>query len=90
MEVLMEAQTKFSRKDLYELVWSEPQKLVAARLGIKTWHLTFLCKKHDIPRPESGYPLSRLAMDSPLVRSRGILSVSFMRQKLDQDIALKS
>lgn len=47
--------TTFSRNDLYELVWSEPQTKVAERLGIKTWHLVDLCEKHSIPRPPSGF-----------------------------------
>jgi hypothetical protein len=51
----MDNKKKFTRKDLYELVWSEPQRKVAEMLGIKTWHLMYLCEKHNIPRSESGH-----------------------------------
>jgi len=54
-EGVMDDKRRLTRKDLYELVWSETQRNVAERLGIKTWHLTDLCERHGIPRPESGY-----------------------------------
>ena len=51
----MEGQTKFTRRNLYELVWSLPQKEAAETLGINKWDLPYFCEKHNVPRPESGY-----------------------------------
>lgn len=46
---------KYTRKDLFDLVWSVTQKEAAEVLGIEKWHLPHLCERHNVPRPESGY-----------------------------------
>ncbi|MCP3404061.1 hypothetical protein [Bradyrhizobium sp. CCGB01] len=47
--------TEFTRKELYDLVWSQPMRTVAAGLGISDVALAKHCKKADIPVPERGY-----------------------------------
>ncbi|MBR0899590.1 hypothetical protein JQ616_31955 [Bradyrhizobium tropiciagri] len=47
--------TEFTRKELYDLVWSQPMRTVAASLGISDVALAKHCKKADIPVPERGY-----------------------------------
>ena len=46
---------EFTRRELYDLVWSQPMRTVAARLGISDVALAKHCKKADIPVPERGY-----------------------------------
>lgn len=46
---------EYTRKDLYKLVRSMTQKEAAEALGIKKWHLPYLCERHNVPRPESGH-----------------------------------
>jgi hypothetical protein len=46
---------EFSRKELYDLVWSQPMRTVAARIGISDVALSKHCKKADIPVPNRGY-----------------------------------
>lgn len=46
---------ELTRKELYELVWSEPIKNVAPRFAISDVALSKICRKHDIPRPPRGY-----------------------------------
>lgn len=46
---------EFTRKELYELVWSQPMKTVAASVGISDVALAKHCKKADIPVPSRGY-----------------------------------
>ena len=44
-----------TRAKLYELVWQEPTRTVAARLGISDVGLAKICRKLHIPRPWRGY-----------------------------------
>lgn len=44
-----------TRKDLYNLVWSKPITVLAKELAFDAYNLRKLCKKHNIPLPESGY-----------------------------------
>jgi hypothetical protein len=44
-----------SRQQLYEMIWKEPTRTVAARLGISDVGLAKVCRKHHIPRPWRGY-----------------------------------
>ena len=44
-----------SRRNLYELVWQKPMRLLAPELGISNVGLTKVCRKHDIPVPYLGY-----------------------------------
>ena len=46
---------EFTRKELYDLVWSQPMKTVAARVGISDVALAKHCKKANIPVPNRGY-----------------------------------
>lgn len=46
---------EFTRKELYDLVWSQPIKTVAASIGISDVALAKHCKKADIPVPSRGY-----------------------------------
>jgi hypothetical protein len=46
---------EFTRKELYDLVWSQPMRTVAASVGISDVALAKQCKKADIPVPNRGY-----------------------------------
>lgn len=43
------------REQLYEMIWHEPTRKVAARLGISDVGLAKICRKLHIPRPWRGY-----------------------------------
>lgn len=45
----------FSRKELYDLVWSTPMKTLAATVGVSDVALAKACRSADIPVPERGY-----------------------------------
>ena len=45
----------FSREALYELVWSESTRTLAARFGISDVGLAKACKRANIPTPDRGY-----------------------------------
>jgi hypothetical protein len=44
-----------TRKELYDLVWSEPMMRLARRYGLSDVGLAKICRKCDIPRPPRGY-----------------------------------
>lgn len=44
-----------TRKELYDLVWSEPVQTVAERFGMSDRGLAKLCERHAIPVPGRGY-----------------------------------
>lgn len=46
---------RFTRKQLYDWVWSQPMRTVAASVGISDVALAKHCKKADIPVPNRGY-----------------------------------
>jgi hypothetical protein len=46
---------EFTRKELYDLVWSQPMKTVAAGVGISDVALAKKCRKANIPVPNRGY-----------------------------------
>lgn len=46
---------KFTRRELYDLVWSEPMRTLATRFGISDVALAKTCGKADIPIPYRGY-----------------------------------
>jgi len=46
---------QFSRHELYELVWSEPRTVLAARLGVSDTGLAKACAKAGIPMPVRGH-----------------------------------
>jgi hypothetical protein len=43
------------RRELYDLVWSESMKTLAARYGISDVALAKTCRHHDIPTPPRGH-----------------------------------
>ena len=45
----------FTRKELYELVWSKPITSLAEELGISGPKIRDVCKKHEIPTPKQGH-----------------------------------
>lgn len=46
---------RFSREELYELVWSKPLRTIAASLGVSDVAVGKACRKADIPLPQRGY-----------------------------------
>jgi hypothetical protein len=44
-----------TREKLYELLWKEPTRTVAQRLGISDVGLAKICRKLHVPRPWRGY-----------------------------------
>lgn len=46
---------RLSRKELYELVWSEPMKNLSVRFGISDVALKKTCARATIPTPDRGY-----------------------------------
>jgi hypothetical protein len=51
----MQLPRRFSRQELYDLVWSEPIVKLAERFSISGVGLAKACKRADIPVPERGY-----------------------------------
>lgn len=47
--------TALTRGQLYAMIWQEPTRTVAARLGISDVGLAKICRKLHIPRPWRGY-----------------------------------
>ena len=45
----------FTRKALYDLVWSEPMKTISERFGISDVALKKICVRATIPTPDRGY-----------------------------------
>jgi hypothetical protein len=45
----------FTRLELFELVWSEPVKTLAARFHLSGPGLAKACARSNIPRPPRGY-----------------------------------
>jgi len=48
-------QQEFTRKELYDLVWSLPMATLAKRFAISDTGLRKLCERHEIPVPKSGH-----------------------------------
>jgi hypothetical protein len=46
---------RLSRKELYDLVWSEPLKTLCSRSGISDVALKKTCARAEIPAPQRGY-----------------------------------
>jgi hypothetical protein len=46
---------RLSRRELYDLVWSEPMKKLAPRFGLSDVAVAKICRKADVPVPERGY-----------------------------------
>ncbi len=45
----------FTRRELYELVWSKPMQKIAGELGISDRGLAKICIRHRVPSPPRGY-----------------------------------
>jgi hypothetical protein len=45
----------FSRHELFDLVWSEPTRTIAKRLGISDVGLAKACRRADLLLPPRGY-----------------------------------
>jgi hypothetical protein len=52
---------RLSRKELYDLVWSEPMKKLSIRFGISDVALKKTCARSEIPSPDRGYWAKREA-----------------------------
>jgi len=46
---------RLSRKELYELVWAEPIKILAPRFGISDVALRKACERAEVPTPAAGH-----------------------------------
>lgn len=46
---------EFTRKELYEKIWTKPMTHVAKEVGLSDVGLGKVCKKHNIPKPSLGY-----------------------------------
>lgn len=46
---------RFTREQLYELVWSKPLTEIACEFGMSSNAFAKYCKAADVPRPERGY-----------------------------------
>ncbi|SRR6266404_3310676 len=72
----------FFREELYELVWSESTRTLAARFGISDVGLAKACKRTNIPTLDRGYwarvaagqerQRTPLPLDRGLVKFRGV------------------
>jgi integrase len=62
-----QAARRFSRSELYELVWSTPVSSVAAKFGVSDVGLAKTCRRAGIPLPERGY-WAKLAAGQPVQR----------------------
>jgi hypothetical protein len=56
---------RLSRKELHELVWSEPLKILAPRFGISDVALKKACARAEIPTPGLGHWAKKAAGKSP-------------------------
>ncbi|MEA2984634.1 MAG: hypothetical protein QOD94_888 [Alphaproteobacteria bacterium] len=44
-----------TREQLYDLVWSEPMRSLAKKVGISDVAIAKQCRRADVPVPERGY-----------------------------------
>ncbi|MFC4271612.1 hypothetical protein GQF03_17395 [Sneathiella chungangensis] len=44
-----------SRKELYDLIWSEPMKTLAEQFGLSDVGMAKVCKRSNIPKPPRGF-----------------------------------
>ncbi|MEQ1863617.1 MAG: hypothetical protein ABL996_03080 [Micropepsaceae bacterium] len=59
--------TTISREALYDLVWADPMRTIAQRMGVSDVWLKKCCAKADIPVPDRGY-WAKLRADKKVVR----------------------
>jgi hypothetical protein len=60
--------TRFTRQQLYDLVWSEPVSKLASKYGLCDTGLAKACRRAGIPLPKRGY-WARLAAGQSLQKS---------------------
>jgi hypothetical protein len=58
-------QVTLTRKQLYELAWSEPMIKLANRFGLSDVGLKKICRKYNIPVPPRGYWARKQAGQNP-------------------------
>ena len=79
---------RLSRKELYELVWSEPMKILAPRFGISDVALRKTCARAEIPTPGLGHWAKKTAGKntsqgrSPIVRPVWTMRSSLVRARV--------
>lgn len=49
------SKAQLTRRELYDLVWSEPMRTIAARYGLSDVGLRKICVRHRIPVPKQGH-----------------------------------
>ncbi|WP_104668463.1 hypothetical protein [Ensifer adhaerens] len=54
-----------TRQELYDLVWSDPGKAAASKLGVSDSYLNRVCTALDVPRPPRGWWMKRKAGRAP-------------------------
>jgi hypothetical protein len=57
---------KFKREEIYELVWTQPTRTVAAGIGVSDVALAKACRKADVPIPPRGYWARKPGRRSPV------------------------
>ncbi|QDU15074.1 hypothetical protein CA11_28930 [Gimesia maris] len=81
--------TKLSRQQLYEQIWSVPASRLATEFGLSDVGLAKLCKRHDIPRPHEATGPKKIGTQRADSQSkRGLCSDS--RQQLKGKYLKKS
>lgn len=63
---------KYTRKELYELVWEKPRSKLASEVGVSSVAIAKACRKYQIPMPDRSY-WAKLAAGKP-VRKRPLPS----------------
>jgi hypothetical protein len=58
---MKEKKDKFTRRELYDAVWSKPVDKLAAEFGISGRGLGKLCERHGVPVPPRGYWAKKVA-----------------------------
>ncbi|WP_332767784.1 hypothetical protein [Phenylobacterium sp.] len=61
--------TTLSRQELYELVWADPIRTVAATYGVSDVWLKKVCAGVQVPTPDRGY-WAKLAAGKPVVKAK--------------------
>jgi hypothetical protein len=81
------------REQLYNELWSTPMKQVQERYGVTYHRLCVACKKHNIPRPPSGYwakiESGKKVKQSPLPESDTPVIEFWTEQKKEIDLSDK-
>lgn len=61
--------TTLSRQELYDLVWTDPTRTVAATYGVSDVWLKKVCAGAQVPTPDRGY-WAKLSAGKPVVRAK--------------------